>query len=203
MKKILCFGDSNVYGYIPKNGGRYAVDVRWSGLLKNYFKKQFEIIEAGCNNRVTFDNKTDFNQSSILCLDKYLSFDFYGVIFCLGINDLQKVYNFTENELYLNYDNLIKQAKKICKDIKILIISPAKLNPAILEGFFATLFDETSIKKSNHVEEIYKKCAKENNCEFIDLNKYVKTSQKDGLHFDESEHKIIFEIVKKTINKWY
>ena len=77
------------------------------------------------------------------------------------------------------------------------------LNSAILEGFFSTLFDESSIKKSNHVEEIYKKCAEENNCEFIDLNKHVKTSQKDGLHFDESEHKIIFEIVKKTISKWY
>ena len=69
MKKILCFGDSNVYGYIPKNGGRYAVDVRWSGLLKNYFKKQFEIIEAGCNNRVTFDNKTDFNQREAINLE--------------------------------------------------------------------------------------------------------------------------------------
>ncbi len=28
MKQIVCFGDSNTYGYIPENGERYAIIVR-------------------------------------------------------------------------------------------------------------------------------------------------------------------------------
>ena len=36
MKRIVCFGDSNVYGYDPRSwlGGRYPSDVRWTGLLE-------------------------------------------------------------------------------------------------------------------------------------------------------------------------
>ena len=32
---ILCFGDSNTYGYIPNSGKRYNSNVRWSGILKS------------------------------------------------------------------------------------------------------------------------------------------------------------------------
>ena len=33
--KVLCFGDSNTYGYDPRSyfGGRYAADSRWVDLL--------------------------------------------------------------------------------------------------------------------------------------------------------------------------
>ena len=34
--KILCFGDSNTYGYDPRSclGGRYPDSVRWTALLE-------------------------------------------------------------------------------------------------------------------------------------------------------------------------
>lgn len=33
MKHILCFGDSNTYGYIPQTGKRYPWGVRWTSIL--------------------------------------------------------------------------------------------------------------------------------------------------------------------------
>ena len=35
-RKIVCFGDSNTYGYDPRSylGGRYPEFIRWTGLLK-------------------------------------------------------------------------------------------------------------------------------------------------------------------------
>ena len=35
MKEILCFGDSNTYGYDPHdtNEGRYPKEVRWTGIM--------------------------------------------------------------------------------------------------------------------------------------------------------------------------
>ena len=39
MKEILCFGDSNTYGLIPKTNGRYDREVRWTGLLQDALKK--------------------------------------------------------------------------------------------------------------------------------------------------------------------
>ena len=34
MKEILCFGDSNTYGYCPDGSGRFDADTRWTGLLQ-------------------------------------------------------------------------------------------------------------------------------------------------------------------------
>ena len=35
MKTVICFGDSNTYGYDPRSylGGRYGPDSRWVDLL--------------------------------------------------------------------------------------------------------------------------------------------------------------------------
>lgn len=33
MKQILCFGDSNTYGLIPKEDGRYPWETRWTSIL--------------------------------------------------------------------------------------------------------------------------------------------------------------------------
>ena len=50
MKKILCYGDSNTFGFNPENGKRLDENSRWSGILKSELKN-FEIIEQGLNNR--------------------------------------------------------------------------------------------------------------------------------------------------------
>ena len=34
MKTILCYGDSNTYGYDPKTGLRYPRTIRWPGHLQ-------------------------------------------------------------------------------------------------------------------------------------------------------------------------
>lgn len=33
MKQIICFGDSNTYGYIPGTGKRYPWGIRWTSIL--------------------------------------------------------------------------------------------------------------------------------------------------------------------------
>lgn len=46
MKKILCIGDSNTYGYDPRSyiGGRYPEGVRWTSCLSDSF-----VINRGLN----------------------------------------------------------------------------------------------------------------------------------------------------------
>lgn len=53
------------------------------------------------------------------------------------------------------------------------------------------MFDETSIKKSKEVGKIYKKLAQNYDCEYFDVNEFVEPSDVDGLHYDETSHKII------------
>lgn len=57
MKNILCYGDSNTWGFIPGSGKRYTEDIRWTGLLQRGLGHGYQVIEAGVNGRTTsFDD---------------------------------------------------------------------------------------------------------------------------------------------------
>ena len=51
MKRILCYGDSNTWGFIPGSGKRYPSDVRWTGVMSKALGEEYEVIEAGLNGR--------------------------------------------------------------------------------------------------------------------------------------------------------
>ena len=54
MKQIVCFGDSNTYGYIPENGERYPWGVRWTSLLNEKLGySKYHIEEEGLCGRTT------------------------------------------------------------------------------------------------------------------------------------------------------
>ena len=61
------------------------------------------------------------------------------------------------------------------------------------------MFDETSIKKSDLIGDLYKKAATENSCYYIDLGKIASVSDIDGLHYEPEEHKKIADAMFKTL----
>ena len=202
MKKILCFGDSNVYGFNPKNGQRYSKDCRWSGILQSSCKNKYDIIEAGCNNRTCFkDNPAGIEQTGYKILPTILSETKpNSIILALGINDLQFQYNTTPTEIELGLTNIIKTTQKICPNAKIIILSPSNIKKCILQSFFSAMFDQTSIELSKQMSKIYKNVADTQNCLFLDLNKIATTSDIDGLHYTIDEHKKIAQKVFEFID---
>ena len=200
MKKILCFGDSNTYGFIPQNGERYDADTRWTGVLQNFSKNKFEIIEAGCNNRTCFvDNPAGEMFTGYKILPKYLEDDLDFVILAIGINDLQPSYNVDYTDIKNGIEKLIKLVQKHSKNSKILIVSPSKITEDILKSNFSFMFDKTSIEKCQKINTIYKLTAEQNSCLFLDLDKIVKVSPLDGLHYEPESHEIIAKEIYKII----
>ena len=56
MRRILCFGDSNTYGYAP-DGQRYEADSIWPGIMGKLLGDRFEVIADGKNGRtIAFDD---------------------------------------------------------------------------------------------------------------------------------------------------
>ncbi|HHY90152.1 MAG TPA: G-D-S-L family lipolytic protein, partial [Clostridiales bacterium] len=53
MKTILCYGDSNTWGYNPKQPGRYPKPIRWTTVLQENLGSDFEVIAEGLNGRTT------------------------------------------------------------------------------------------------------------------------------------------------------
>lgn len=194
MKKILCFGDSNTFGFNPQNGKRFDEKTRWSGLLKSLLKNSYTVIEAGCNNRTAFnDNPAGEEFTGYKALKKYLATDIDILIISIGLNDLQQIYKTKIEDYNEGIQNLINIAKQINPKIEILLTSPSYISKNILQSYFSQLFDESAIEKSKSLYKIYEKIARENNCKFLDLEQVTKTSKYDGLHYDEEGHKKIAE----------
>ena len=96
MKTILCYGDSNTYGYNPSNGFRYPENVRWTGRLQSALGEGYKIIEEGCNGRTTiFDDPLEGWKNGLgylrPCLNSHKPVDI--VIMMLGSNDLKETFH--------------------------------------------------------------------------------------------------------------
>ncbi len=193
MKKILCFGDSNTYGFDPKDGSRFNEKIRWSGRLANLLGCEYSIIEAGCNNRTCFsDNDGIFELTGYKAITKYLDGNYFLIVIAIGINDLQKFYNPKESEIKKGLDEFLNLVRKKQPNTKILLAAPSKLNNNVLtHQYFSLQFDEESVKKSLLLPSIYENAAKKFNCSYIDLNTLSEVSNIDGLHFSEEGHKKI------------
>ena len=200
MKKILCFGDSNTFGFIPLNGQRYSKNARWSGILAQELGADFVVVEDGLNNRTAFNSNPQSKQHcAISALKETIKQNFDIVILQIGINDSQFIYNTTEKSLEEGISALVEIIKNYNPKTKIVLLSPNIIQKQILKSPFNALFNETSIEKSKYYSKVYKKISEKYNIEFLDLEKIVKTSDIDGLHYEPAEHKKIAQAIKKII----
>jgi lysophospholipase L1-like esterase len=60
QRTILCYGDSNTWGYVPlpmaertKGIKRYSKDERWTGIIQKELGSDYLIVEEGLNSRTT------------------------------------------------------------------------------------------------------------------------------------------------------
>lgn len=192
MKKILCFGDSNTFGFNPSNFNRYSISERWSGILS----QKYNVVEKGCNNRTCFNNKAELN--SLETIIKYIDNNITDLILQIGINDLQFQYNITLENFEIGLENLIRL---INPKINIVLLCPNVIDRCILSSNFSSLFNEKSIEKSKNLIEIYKKISKKYNCHLINLNDYLTLSNRDGLHYDIENHKILANLLIEYFDK--
>ena len=204
MINIICFGDSNTFGFNPKDGSRYDSDTRWASLLGKILGKDFNVTEEGCNDRTGFflNQKGPFQSGGNYlpkCLEKHKNFDIF--ILALGTNDLQKFYTLDETIAKNGLKTLINVIRNSNPKTRIIIIPPIILSEDILKGYFVCQFNENSIIASHWIQEIYKTVSQEESCELLDLNKFVFPSVVDGLHFDANSHKTIAEKIASKILK--
>ena len=103
IKNILCFGDSNKWGFVagefePEtlHMKRYFILERWPGLLRDILSADYHIIEEGLNGRTTNVEYLDFSvrngTSYILpCLYSYcpIGLDILNI----GINNIKVIFD--------------------------------------------------------------------------------------------------------------
>lgn len=194
MKKILCFGDSNTYGFIPQTCKRYAKDERWSGILSDLLGSDYEILEEGMNNRTGFfKNPESVKHCGAEYLPIYLQNhrDIDICILQLGTNDVQFFYDYTEEAVRKGLQSLINSVREANSATKIIITAPVKIQANIMNGIFSMYFNLESVERIAQTFGVYKEIAYKNKCYYLDFNEAVKPSELDGLHYSKESHKII------------
>ena len=202
MKKIVCYGDSNTFGFVPAIGTRFDESIRWTGILAQKFKTEYDVVEEGANNRTgCSDNPAGFLYSAQRHFPKIIAKqkDVEILILSIGSNDLQYQYDISLKNFERGIENLIQIAQKYVRNI--ILIPSIILDENVLKGMFNVQFDETSISKSKKYGKVYKKLADLYGCRVFDINEFARPSSKDGLHYDEESHRIIAEKLEKFIRK--
>lgn len=114
MKRILCYGDSNTWGYISGSDHlRYNENERWTKLLQKKLGQDFEVVEEGLSSRTLCSNderpgKEGKNGFLYLkpCMDSHDKLDF--VIVMLGTNELKNTFNNTPQDIVEMIDKYVK-----------------------------------------------------------------------------------------------
>lgn len=201
MKTILCYGDSNVRGFIPGTfdiktrwSERYPKSKRWTGILQNILGENYDVVEEGIGGRTTcFDEvipgrpfRNGLNELP-LCLESHYPIDL--VVFMLGTNDTKLQFNCSAIDIAEGMRKLIHIVKISNKGPsmtipKILVIAP---QPILNIQGLHDQFDESSVKKSQELSHLYQKVTDEENCEFLDASHVVTSSKIDGIHLDEDQ----------------
>lgn len=207
MKTILCFGDSNTWGYNPVTGERLGPDIRWPGVLKMELGEDYVVIEEGLNGRTTVWNDPlhggfkNGKEYLIPCLATHKPLDL--VILFLGTNDLKSRFSLTASEITSGIrvllDLIVKSGSGIDENPpKILLIAPPLIGELSPYSRFSEEFEE-SREKSKKLGAYFKQAAEEYNCEFLNASKIVQASAVDGIHLEADEHLKLGHAMKNKV----
>ena len=160
MKTILCFGDSNTYGYIPKVNDRYSEDIRWTGILnKKVNELGFRVVEEGLVGRTCIFQdplRPGRNGSELLPVILESQYPIDTLILMLGTNDCKSVYSASEEVIGLGVEKLLRQIKSSDRRTKIILVSPIHLGDDVWKDEFDPEFDKNSVEVSKKLEGVYK-----------------------------------------------
>ena len=198
MKTILCFGDSNTWGYRPDGTGRFDWEVRWPGVLQREFSGYARVIEEGLNARTTvFDDPVEGvsvcrngSRHLPILLETHRPLDL--VVIFLGINDLKRRFDAAPFDIAQGASQLVGMVQRSLagpegKAPQALLICPP---PVKVLTFFAGLF-EGAIAKSTGLASEYAWQAGRSGCHFLDAGEIVSLSPVDGIHLDDQGHSVL------------
>jgi len=204
MKNILCFGDSNTWGYVPGTGNRYPRQIRWTGLLQNLLGDSFFIIEEGLNGRTTvLDDPTRIAKNGMTylrpCLDSQAPIDL--VVMMLGTNDCKHRFGLSAFDISEGVAMLVSIIMQSGSGIngkapQILLVSPPLIAVAPSKADLFSGAEEKSRQLAFHVQQVATNTASH----FLDAAKHCSVSPIDGIHLDEAGHLALAQAIAGKIN---
>ena len=185
--RILCFGDSNTYGFDPRGffGGRYGEDCRWPEVLGAL--SGHDVINEGQNGRTVPRRERDV---ALFC-DTLKNSAPDLLIIMLGTNDL--LTGCAPEDALCPMEKLLGCAPD---GIKVLLVAP----PAITRGEWVS--DERIIQGIHSMAELYRELAERNGILFLEAGTLPLSH--DGVHLSEEGNRQLgqrlWDFLRETAN---
>ena len=169
--RILCFGDSNTYGFDPRSflGDRYPAEDRWTDILEN--QTSWEVMNAGVNG-----GRIPFSPHALRLLSEYAPVDVLFVM--LGTNDLLQGVSASEAAVLM--EAFLSQLLPHCKAIVLAAPPPMKRG--------AWVPTDALVTESLQLVEEYQQLAQKLEIPFVDTRNWHIQLAFDGIHFTEEGH---------------
>jgi lysophospholipase L1-like esterase len=215
--RILCYGDSNTWGFIPVNeppSTRFPAADRWPRVMAATLGTGVEVIEDALNGRTTdVSDPTNpqiggagLNGLAYLpaCLAAHLPLDI--VVIMLGTNDLKAMFARSPARIALGAGLLAEVARNIGAGVgttytspDVLLVCPAPLTPMT---FFAEIF-EGGHAKSRALPAAYRAVAEAVGVGFLDAGQAITTDGVDGLHLTEAAQRKLGVAVAEALRRLF
>ena len=196
QKRILCFGDSNTWGYIP-TGGRYDEHTRWPMRLGELLGKDCAVVEEGFNGRtIVYDDPVEGGFKSGInylppCLMSHNPLDV--VIIMLGVNDTKRRFGLTPMTIGQSMMQLVRTAKLYGANAAgdpphIIITAPPVILDNLMETRHAECFGEQAIEVSRGLVPELHRVAKLMRVDYFDASPFAEVSTLDAVHMTARGH---------------
>lgn len=206
MSVIVCYGDSNTWGYNPATQSRFAPTQRWTGVLRQLLGEGFTVIEEGLNGRTTvWDDPIEGYKNGMAylppCLESHKPLDL--VIIMLGTNDLKARFSLTAQDIAKGAGKLAEMALRSATGPndgppQVLLLAPP---PLAQLSDYGEMFSGGAAEKSRLFSRRYREVAELAGCHFLDTAGVIVSSDLDGIHFEAAEHRKLGQTVAQKVRE--
>lgn len=203
---VLCYGDSNTYGYDPYTGGRYPYSKRWTTILGELLGSRYEVIPEGLNGRTTAYDRSgaawkNGASSLIACLGTHKPVDY--VIIMLGTNDCNADLGLSAGDIADGMEKLVEIIEKETPALQgyvpeIIVAAPAAIQGDYENSPFAAELTPESVQKSIDIGPLYREIAERHGVLFADATSGVEVSP-DCEHLTEEGHRQTAQLFSHVI----
>lgn len=205
MRSILCFGDSNTWGFMPRKDrppvkaeNRYSWDVRWPGRLEKLLGGDWRVVEEGLNGRTTmFDCFMEEHRNGLKAIDVCLltAMPVDLVILMLGTNDSKLAFDkppfVIAHGVHRLIDRIVNGGYGYGpggKAPEILVVSPVRMTEGVFTSWLSEEFDGESIARCNRLPAYYQRVAAQDGVHFLDAGACISADSSDGIHMNAEGH---------------